>query len=138
MAYKAGEVAKKVGIHIDTIRFYEQKGLLTTPQRAANGYRVYKQDTVNRLQFILKAKSLGFTLKEIEELLALSEKNKGSCCEMLSFTNEKIRDVSQKILQLQRIELVLKKLHQSCKTKGTPEYCPIIEALIEPGDLNES
>ena len=134
MAYKAGEVAKIVGINIDTIRFYEQKGLLAQPKRAANGYRLYEQDTINRLLFILNAKSLGFTLKEIDELLTLNDTKKGRCCEMLKFTDEKIRQISQKVSQLQKIEEALKILHRSCKTNGTPEYCPIIEALIEPGE----
>ena len=137
MTYKAGEVAKIVGVHVDTIRFYEQKGLLPKPCRAANGYRLYEKDTINQLRFILNAKSLGFTLKEIKELLHLNNKKKYTCCDMLKFTDGKIKSISQKITQLQRIEVVLKSLHHSCKTKGTPEYCPIIEALVEPGECDE-
>ncbi len=138
MTYKVGEVAQKTGINIETIRFYEKKGLLLKPKRAANGYRLYNLDAIKRIQFILNAKSLGFTLKEIGELLSLSEITSGSCCEMLNFTAEKIREVNKKISQLQRIEEALKKLHHSCKTKGTPEYCPIIESLANPGGTNES
>lgn len=138
MAYKIGEVAKMTGIHVDTIRYYENIRLLPVPKRAANGYRIYDVNTIKRLQFILNAKTLGFTLKEIEELLSLSEVMTGSCCEMLDFTSGKISEINEKITQLQRIQEVLKNLHHSCKTKGTPEYCPIIESLVNPGGINES
>lgn len=138
MTLKAGEVAKRTGVNIDTIRFYEQKGLLLAPKRAANGYRMYENDTIDRLRFILNAKALGFTLKEIGELLQVTNTNNVSCCDMLKLTEEKIKSICQKIEQLQRIEAALKSLHLSCKTKGTTEYCPIIEALVAPGEDNES
>jgi Hg(II)-responsive transcriptional regulator len=138
MTLKAGEVAKKAGVNIDTIRFYEQNGLLPLPKRAGNGYRLYEKEIIDRLRFILNAKTLGFTLKEIKELLQFTNTKKVNCCEMLKLTDDKIEKVGQKIAQLQRIENALKSLHLSCKIKGTADYCPIIEALIETGEDYES
>lgn len=137
MAYTVGQVASKTGVHIDTIRFYEQKELLPVPKRALNGYRLYEDDTVQQLQFILNAKALGFTLVEIKELLQLHHQNNMACCEVLQLTGDKIKTIKQRVAQLQRMQTALEALHQTCQQTGTPDYCPIIDALTQPGGKDE-
>lgn len=138
MAYTVGQVAKIVGIHIDTIRFYENKMLLPTPKRAPNGYRIYENDTVEQLQFILNAKSLGFTLKEIEELLQLNHQENMSCCDVLHLTGKKIQLIKQRVDKLQNMQSALESLYKECKEKGSINHCPIIKALIQSKDNDES
>src|SRR5579875_1864070 len=106
-----GAVARRAGVGIDTIRYYERQGLLPEPQRRASGYRDYRTDVVERLRFIRRAKDLGFTLEEIRELLALSS------------------DRERGIRELQRVRRGLRQLIAACPGHGPLEHCPILRAL---------
>lgn len=119
-----------VGVKTETIRFYEQEGLLPKPKRAANGYRVYDDATLRRLKFILNAKSLGFTLNEIRDLLSLTEiHNKGDLHAARAITLSKISDIKSRIRKLESILVALEGIYEQCQRTGTQTYCPIIEAL---------
>lgn len=124
-----GQIARQAGIGIETVRFYERRGLLAGPARTASGYRQYTVDAVVRLQFIRRAKELGFTLKEIGELLALRVDVETSCAEVKGRANAKISGIEAKIDDLQRMREVLAKLVISCGGSGPVSVCPILDAL---------
>jgi MerR family mercuric resistance operon transcriptional regulator len=88
---KTGELAKRAGVNVETLRFYERKGLLPEPQRRASGYRDYPEESVTRIRFIKRAQGLGFSLDEIHELLALRVKPKSPCAEVRDVVEKKIQ-----------------------------------------------
>jgi len=124
-----GQVARQAGVGVETVRFYERQGLLEEPSRRESGYRQYPGDVVARLRFIKRAKELGFSLKEIKELLALRVDPSTTCAEVRSKATEKITDVEQKIEALQRIRKALVKLTAVCRGRGPTSECPILDAL---------
>ena len=124
-----GRLAKQVGIGIETVRFYERQGLIEPPPRTDSNYRVYPEEEVSRLRFIKKAKSLGFTLNEIKELLFLRHDPHATKADIKNRTLAKITDVKQKISDLTRIQKALEHLASSCDGHGPLEDCPILKAL---------
>lgn len=120
-----GKLAKKLKINVETIRFYERKGLIKQPQKPESGYRLYDNALANQLKFIIKAKALGFTLKEIESLMSLS----GSCADIESMGLQKLNLIRNKITDLQRLEKVIQDMTDSCKANQDPKTCPIINSL---------
>ncbi|MDE1893769.1 MAG: heavy metal-responsive transcriptional regulator [Pseudomonadota bacterium] len=126
-----GAVAKRVGVAIDTIRFYEREGLLPEPLRRASGYRSYGEGTVAQLRFIRRAKVLGFTLDEIRALLALSTDRRLGVKAVKQRAQERLAAIDQRIAELQRVRDGLAQLVQSCPGHGAPEQCPILRALTE-------
>lgn len=128
---KIGELAKRAGTAIDTVRFYEREGLLPQPQRQASGYRNYEASDVARLSFIRRAKALGFTLAEIRELLALSGRREDDMAGLKVAATEKLADVESKLGELGRIRDGLQALVASCPGHGALDACPILNALAE-------
>ncbi len=128
---KIGEVARRVGIPIDTVRHYERNGLLPPPARRASGYRDYHDSDIARLNFVLRAKALGFTLLEIRELLALSDAAEGDMANIRSLAASKLTDIEQRIGQLARVRDALKSLVEACPGKGHVSGCPIRSALLD-------
>ena len=128
-ALTIGEVAKAVGIGVETVRFYEREGLIAEPPRRASGYRQYPADTIRRLVFIRRAKDLGFTLKEIGELLDLRVDPKTSCAAVRALAKAKMEDIESKMLDLARIQAALTELVRTCRGKGPTSACPILDAL---------
>lgn len=124
-----GEMAKLTGVGIETLRFYEQEGLIEQPPRLSSGYRQYSQAAVKRVRFIKQSKELGFSLKEILELLSLRVDPEKSCADVKSMAEGKIVDVEKKINALRGIKKALGKLASSCRGKGPTSECPILEAL---------
>ena len=133
-AMTIGQVARHAGVGIETVRFYERQGLLEEPARKQSGYRQYGEDVVARLRFIRRAKELGFSLKEIKELLALRVDPTTTCAEVRSKAAAKIADVEQKIEALQRIRTALVKLTAVCRGRGPTSECPILDALDKEED----
>ncbi len=129
MAFTIGELAKRSGIGLETVRFYERKGLIAEPPRTDSGYRQYPEEVVGRIRFIRRAKELGFALKEISELLSLRVDPDTTCVDVRKQTEFKISDVEEKIRALRRIKTALKKLAASCVGTGPASECPILEAL---------
>lgn len=124
-----GQVAKQVGVSNDTIRLYERYGLIEEPPRADNGYRLYPPSIVDRLNFILRTKQMGFTLKEIQELLFVHQTSRKSCGKIKRHTQKKLQQVVDKINELKKLEFALKKLAQDCEKNNPDDLCPIF-ALI--------
>jgi DNA-binding transcriptional MerR regulator len=128
---KIGELAQRVGVGIDTVRYYERQGLLPVPERVASGYRRYDEVDVARLRFVRRAKALGFTLLEIRELLALSGRREEDMGSLKAAAIEKLSDVEVKLAELTRIRDGLRALVASCPGHGALEECPILNALAE-------
>jgi len=126
-----GQVAKQTGVTVETVRFYEKQGLIDAPLRSESGYRQYPQDTVKRVQFIQNAKKVGFTLKDIGELLALRQEPGTSCTDIKLRATQKIEEVDQKILDLNRIRTALGRMIMKCSGRGSLSECPILEELDE-------
>ncbi|GAP65974.1 transcriptional regulator, MerR family [Mizugakiibacter sediminis] len=129
-----GAVAKRAGVGIDTIRYYEREGLLPAPRRRASGYRDYDADTVERLRFIRRAKELGFSLDEIRELLALSADRERGVRGVKQRAEARLGEVERRIRELQRVRRGLKLLIDACPGHGALEHCPILRALGEERD----
>jgi len=129
VALTIGEVAKRSGIGLETVRFYERKGLIEEPPRTDSGYRQYPEDVVARLRFIRRAKELGFSLKEISELFSLRVDPDTTCADVKRRTDLKILDIEQKMSTLQTMKRALTKLAASCTGRGPTSDCPILEAL---------
>lgn len=130
MEYKISELAEKCSVNKETIRYYEKMGLLSEPSRTDSGYRVYTDDTVNRINFIKRMKDLGFSLAEINKLLGVVDKDSERCRNMYDFVNLKIDEVQVKIRNLKRIESMLMKLKECCPDEKSLHECPIIETVL--------
>lgn len=127
--YSIGQIAKKSGISVETIRYYEKEGLLEKPQRKESGYRQYNGDAINRLFFIQQAKELGFSLKEIGELLSIKSDANTLCSDVKHLAEGKLSDIQSKIKMLRRMEKSLKKLVDACPGKAPISDCPILDSL---------
>ncbi len=124
-----GQVANGAGVGVETIRFYEREGLIPEPPRTPAGYRQYAADTVERLRFIQRAKELGFSLRETQELLALRLGQAGSAADVRVRAAEKVQDISAKIRDLQAMRDSLTALLSACPGQGGLDGCPILVAL---------
>ncbi len=129
--HKIGDLAEALNLSSDTLRYYEKQGLLSAAKRSSNGYRFYSEAEVGRLEFILSAKKVGFTLNEIKQLLALEvTKDEKSCADVKSFVDEKLDDVNIRLLELERIKTSLQSLSAACCGGLEPAtHCTILEAL---------
>ncbi|HKT28285.1 heavy metal-responsive transcriptional regulator [Dyella sp.] len=126
-----GTVAKRAGVPIDTIRYYEREGLLPEPLRRASGYRSYNESAIKRLRFIRRAKELGFTLEEIRDLLALSTDRSGGVRAVRKRAEQRLASIDARIAELMRIRAGLQQLIEVCPGHGDPEQCPILRALAD-------
>ncbi len=124
-----GKIAKLADVGIETIRFYEREQLIAVPSRSASGYRQYPTETVKRLRFIKRAKELGFSLKEIKELLSLQIEPNTTCKDIRKRAELKIENIQEKIQTLKKMDKSLRKLTEACKSRGPVTECPILEAL---------
>ncbi len=126
-----GGLAKQAEVNIQTIRYYERRGLLPEPERTASNYRVYAGDTVRRVRFIKRAQDLGFTLSEIKELLDLRASPRSRCEDVRARSKAKIRDIDEKVHSLEAMRRALSKLVRACSGRGPVTECPILESLEE-------
>ncbi len=124
-----GQLAKKAKVNVQTVRYYERRGLIPEPPRRESGYRQYSLDDLARLQFIRHAKELGFSLKEISELFSLRVDPGSTCADVKRRTEAKIADVVEKIQALRKIKEALTHLAGLCWGRGPTSECPILEAL---------
>ncbi len=125
---KTSELAREAGVNIHTVRYYESRGLLPEPPRNRSGYRKYGQEHVEHIRFIKRAQDLGFTLEEINELLSLRGVPGGGA-EVRAKTSEKMKEIDQKIDDLQRIRAKLVELNEACDHHGSPDSCRVLDAL---------
>ena len=121
--------ARKAGVGVETIRFYEREGLIAQPGRRPSGYRQYPPDVVRRVRFIRHAKDLGFTLKEIQELLELRVDPTSTCEDVRKRARGKVADIEERIASLERMKAALVRLGRKCRGKGPTSECPILEEL---------
>jgi Zn(II)-responsive transcriptional regulator len=128
-----GELARACGTSPDTIRYYERERLLPRPMRAPSRFRLYAADAVARLRFIRQAKSLGFSLGEIRELLALRVDRTKTCGDVRTRARAKIAEIDARIADLARMKAALDRLAATCAGSGPTSECPILDAL-EAGD----
>ena len=124
-----GKVAKQIGITVETMRFYEKRGLVDPPARNASGYREYPEGTVQHVVFIKRAKELGFSLQEIKELLALRYLPGTTCREVRAQVVNKMEDIDRKVEDLLAIKKDLAQLASSCPGQGPVSQCPIIDSI---------
>ena len=128
MELLVGDIAKKAGVNMQTVKYYERRGLLLPVHRKDSGYRVYDEESIRRLKFIKQAQELGFSLKEIEELLKLrSSSSANKCAKVLGKAEAKLREVEEKATRLSKMGKVLQKLITDCRQRKTSDSCPILE-----------
>jgi MerR family mercuric resistance operon transcriptional regulator len=124
-----GEVAKQTDVHIETLRYYERRGLVPRPPRSESNYRLYPEDVVQRVRFIKRAQELGFSLKEIKELLSLRAAPQAGCADVRTHAETKIKAIEDKICSLADMKKALSTLLAKCSGRGRLTDCPILESL---------
>lgn len=128
---KTGEVADAAGVNIQTLRYYERRGLLTEPPRRESGYRMYTSDAVGVVRFVKRAQELGFTLTEVEELLEMSAGGPENCDAAHDLATQKIGELGAKIASLKAMRSSLQRLAATCELPRSERECPIIESLAD-------
>jgi MerR family mercuric resistance operon transcriptional regulator len=125
-----GELSRQTGCKVETIRFYEQQGLMPDPPRTDGGHRLYSFELAGRLGFIRRSRELGFSMHEIRELLSLVDRQQVSCEKVKSIAEDHLRDIRAKIADLRKMQRTLRDLAGRCSGQDVPD-CPIIEVLQE-------
>ncbi len=129
MSLRTGEVARMAGVSVETLRFYERQGILAEPPRRASGYREYPPETVDLVRFVKRAQEVGFSLREVRELLALRPVPARAPEPVRRLVQSKIADIDQKVRDLDAMRRALNDLLCACEENARPASCPIIEAL---------
>lgn len=124
-----GHVARRAGVGVETVRFYERERLLEEPPRSASGYRQYSEQVVKQIRFIKRMQQLGFSLKEIMELLILRVDEQTSCEQVKERAEAKIAEVERKIDELQSMRQALLQVASLCTGEGPGSRCPMLDAL---------
>ena len=131
-AFTISRAAQAAGVGVETIRFYERRGLIEQPPKpGSSGYRQYSAETVQRVRFIRKAQEIGFSLREIQELLWLRSDPSADCRDVREKARAKVDEVDSKMAELKKVREALKKVIASCPGQGALEGCTILEALQE-------
>jgi MerR family transcriptional regulator, Zn(II)-responsive regulator of zntA len=135
--YKIGELATKLSVTTDTLRYYEKHNLLKPCSRSDKGYRLYDKSNLQSMQFIISAKKCGFTLKDIRELLSIQvDKDSHSCFDVKSFTEQKLQQVDEKLKELMAIQSSLQKLVEACcGGSESANHCSILSTLEDQGGI---
>ena len=129
MNLTVGKLAEAAGVGVETIRFYERRGLLQQPEKKTSGYRQYEPGAVARIQFIKRAQAIGFTLKEIGELMQLEQDSRSQCGDVQQRAHEKVRLVDQKIADLVRMRAELVRLSACCDSDQPLSECQLMNCL---------
>ncbi len=130
---RIGKLASEAGVGVETVRFYERQGLISQPPKTPDSaYRDYDPETAKRIRFIRQAQLLGFSLKEIDELLYLKDTSASDCADVREHARSKRDEVVHKIAQLRRMRDALDSLIDACPGQGVLSTCSIIEALETP------
>ena len=126
---RIGEVATNTRVSVETLRYYERRGLLPSPERSASGYRSYGPDTVRRVHFVRHAQQLGFTLDEIADLLGMWEDSATSCEEVAGRAAATLTRIDAKMEQLARMRGALAQYISACHARETLSDCPLLVSL---------
>jgi MerR family mercuric resistance operon transcriptional regulator len=130
-----GQLAEAAEVNVETVRYYHRRGLLPAPPRPAGGIRRYPADVLRRLRFIKRSQSLGFSLDEVEALLSLHDGQ--TCRAARAIAEHRLADVRQRLQDLSRLEAALATLVQRCSTAKGKMSCPLIDALMDGGELTQ-
>ncbi len=128
---RSGEVAAQAGVNVQTLRYYERRGLLEVPPRSPRGYRRYPPETVRVIRFVKRSQELGFTLHEVQELLHLAKGGPAACKPARDLAGTRIEDLERKIRELQRMKDSLAELVDTCELPSRDRRCPLIASLQE-------
>lgn len=128
-----GELSRRAGVNVQTVRYYERRGLLAEPRRTLGGYRQYTDDALDRMRFIRRARDLGFTLSEIADLLVLRLDPRTPADAVKRRAHAKIADIDRRVRGLERMRHALVGLAGRCGASGPIEACPLLNALGVPG-----
>lgn len=128
--FTIGKLSKTTGVHIETIRYYEKIGLLSSPPRSEGGHRLYAEKHLGRLVFLRRSRELGFSIEEIRTLLGLLEEGDYTCKDIKAFTVQHLHDIRQKIRDLRKLEKALVEIASQCDGGPTQE-CPIIRTSFD-------
>ena len=133
---RSSELAAQAGVNVQTLRYYERRGLLTEPERSQSGYRAYPSDAVRTVRFVKRAQQLGFTLGEIESLLHLAEGGPNNCDAAQALAADRLSQLEHKIADLSAMRDSLRQLFATCHRSPDQRLCPLLEAIEEnrPGD----
>ena len=129
VSLRTAEVARQAGVNVETLRFYERNGILPEPPRRASGYREYPPEAVRRVRFVKRAQELGFSLREIKELLDLTTVPRAKAGKVRQMAEAKIAEIDHKIRDLQAMKATLEGLLCACDGRRPLAACPIIESL---------
>jgi MerR family mercuric resistance operon transcriptional regulator len=134
MSFTIGRLAQLADVNIETVRFYERKGLLIQPIKPLTGYRQYDDQALGRIRFVKRAQEVGFTLSEIQSLLDIESNN---CDKVQHLAIEKLTLTQQKITDLQHLEKSLQHLVTQCKITQNKTHCPIVNSFNKTSFLNK-
>lgn len=134
----SGKLAKAAGVNTETLRYYEREGILQPAQRTGSGYRIYDDKAVDRIRFVHQAQALGFTIREIKELIHLDENLDADCDDLRLQAIDKLSSVDRKIAELQRMRTGLSNLLASCEAGQPLRNCPVMKCLMECSDAPNS
>jgi len=138
---RIGQVAEQAGVHVETLRYYERRGLLPEPARTPAGYRAYTPDAIRRVRFIRRAQRLGFPLREIAALLRLHADPDGACAEGRRIAQERVAEIEQRIADLRAMQQALQAVVRTCPGSGNVAACPAryteLEGEPNPTDTEE-
>lgn len=129
--FTTSQVAKEANVNIETIRYYERNNLISEPERNESGYRQYTVEDIGRIKFIKLSQELGFSLKEIFQILSMRADNKLNCGVTLSFSEKKIQEIDEKINKLNEMKLLLKSFMKTCQEDPSTSECPIVEEYMK-------
>lgn len=132
MRFTIGKLARASGVGVETVRFYERKGLIKRPP-AQEGYRTYAEEDARRIRFIKRAQELGFTLREIKGLLELNANPRATCADVKRHTDAKMNEIEKKIRDLRKMKRMLTRLSDACGDgKRAVAQCRIPDCCFEP------
>lgn len=130
---RSGQVARDAGVNVETLRYYERRGILQTPQRRGSGYREYTHEAVEIIRFVKRAQELGFSLDEVETLLTLAAGGPESCDSARTLATQKLEELDAKLRSISAMQESLRRLVATCEMPRDERECPLLAAL-EHGD----
>lgn len=125
----SSQLAEQGGVNVQTLRYYEGEGLLPRPPRTASGYRTYPADTVDLIRFIKRAQGLGFTLRQIKQLIALREHPEAACADVRRQAEAKLTEIAEKMRSLRTMQRELTRLVDACAGPSRSHSCPVLTRL---------
>jgi Hg(II)-responsive transcriptional regulator len=131
---RTGQVADQAGVNVETLRYYERRGLLREPRRRESGYRIYGPEAVRAVRFIKRAQELGFSLDEVESLLELSEGGPESCDAAQRLALRRVAELDRRIADLQAMRDSLGRLLATCSLPRAERECPLMQSMQQAAD----